>query len=535
MNFSTFEEEKLDIAIVGGGIIGLVTALGLIKRGIKVNVYEQARSLREIGAGVAFTSNAVVCMGLIDPQLITVLMSVATSNGDPLNPNDYLQWVDGYNVDSQNPRDEKILFKLFAGTRGFEGCHRAHFLDALLKTLPEGVVHFGKRLTNIVEQDEDCQIRLQFEDGTEVEADAGTRVRCEVHEYTLIVSVIGCDGIKSRVREIMFGKDNPVSHPKYTHKVAYRGLISMDKAVEALGEYKAKNQHMHVGPKAHVLHFPVANQTLLNVVAFASDSNEWEDSNNFVVPATRKEVEEVFAGWGPTVRSVVSLLPDELEKWAVFDSAMFPAPCYNKGRTCIAGDAAHAAAPHHGAGAGVGIEDALCLVTLLDKAVAAIEENKASKAQALGLVFTTFNAIREKRTKWLVQSSHEVCEIYEWNHPKTGADPEKCFEEIKRRSHKIWYFDYESMLRESCEGFEWRVIIQALIRGDRKVQLPVEEKIPEASKVDVVVVPESSIKVPTVVHDIVLDNTIMVPIQQWATITVGEVVAQGLLSISSRS
>jgi salicylate hydroxylase len=331
----------------------------------------------------------------------------------------------------------------------------------------------------------------------------------------IMTTVIGCDGIKSRVREIMFGKENPVSHATYTHKVAYRGLIPMDKAVEALGEYKAKNQHMHLGPKAHVLHFPVANQTLMNVVAFASDPNEWDDSKTYVAPATRKEVEDVFADWGPTVRNMISLLPNDLDKWAVFDSAAAPAPCYNRGRVCIAGDAAHAAAPHHGAGAGVGIEDALCLATLLDKAVATIQDNKATKAQALGLVFTTFNAVRRKRTQWLVKSSHDVAEIYEWNHPKTGADASKCFEEIKRRSHKIWYFDYEGMLKESCDGFEWRIVIQALLRGDRDVQLPITENISENASLPVVV-PESEPKAPIFVRDIVLDETQVAEVRDTA-------------------
>lgn len=270
----------------------------------------------------------------------------------------------------------------------------------------------------------------------------------------------------------MFGADNPVSHPTYTHKIAYRGLIPMDKAVEAIGEYKAKNQHMHIGPKAHLLHFPVANQTLMNVVAFAPDLEEWADSKTFVAPATRQDVEQVFAGWGPTVRSIASLLPDVLDKWAVFDSADYPVPCYNRGRICIAGDAAHAAAPHHGAGAGVGVEDALCLSTLLEKAVSLLEEDKTTKAEALKLAFLTFNTIRRQRTQWLVQSSRDVCEIYEWNHPKTGSDTEKCFEEIKRRSHKIWYFDYAEMIREAKESYEWRVVIQTLVNGDRRISLP---------------------------------------------------------------
>lgn len=308
----------------------------------------------------------------------------------------------------------------------------------------------------------------------------------------------------------MFGKENPVSHPTYTHKVAYRGLIPMDQAVKVLGDYKAKNQHMHIGPGAHILHFPVANQTLMNVVAFASDPNEWEDQKNFLQPATRQEVEKVFAGWGSTVRDMVSLLPENIDKWAVFDSATFPVPCYNKGRICLAGDAAHAAAPHHGAGAGVGVEDALCLSTLLEKAVTAIDENKASKAQALDLVFSTFNAVRRPRTQWLVRSSHDVCDIYEWDHPKTGADPAKCFAEIKRRSHKIWYFDYEKMVRESGEGFEWRCVIQALVRGDRKVQLPVEEKREVASTEGIAQIKEVAKAVlqpkTAPIRDIVLDS-----------------------------
>lgn len=165
-------EQELDIAIVGGGIIGLVLALGLNRRGIKVQVYEQARSVREIGAGIAFTANAIRCMGELDPRIVTALRSVATSNGDPNNPNDHLQWVDGFNVDPANPEVEKILFKLYAGPRGFEGCHRAHFLDALLKSVPEGVVHFRKRLSEVIEQDEQ-KVQLRFEDGTVVKADAG--------------------------------------------------------------------------------------------------------------------------------------------------------------------------------------------------------------------------------------------------------------------------------------------------------------------------------------------------------------------------
>ena len=45
------------IVIVGGGIGGLAAALALIRRGIDVDVYEQAHELRELGAGVQISAN----------------------------------------------------------------------------------------------------------------------------------------------------------------------------------------------------------------------------------------------------------------------------------------------------------------------------------------------------------------------------------------------------------------------------------------------------------------------------------------------
>src|SRR6186997_3160632 len=48
---------EVRVAIVGGGIGGLVLALALRERGIGFDVYEQADELREIGAAVALSAN----------------------------------------------------------------------------------------------------------------------------------------------------------------------------------------------------------------------------------------------------------------------------------------------------------------------------------------------------------------------------------------------------------------------------------------------------------------------------------------------
>lgn len=173
-NGSMAQHSALDIAIVGGGIVGLICALGLVERGIRVKVYEQTDGIREDGAGLAFTKNAVQCMKLVSPLAAEALRSAQTPNGDPDNPNDHLQWVDGFNQHNADDASFELpLFKLFVGVNGFEGCHRAHLLEALWKRLPQDVVVFGRKLLSIQDNPDDDKVRLHFLDGSVEEADAG--------------------------------------------------------------------------------------------------------------------------------------------------------------------------------------------------------------------------------------------------------------------------------------------------------------------------------------------------------------------------
>lgn len=221
----------------------------------------------------------------------------------------------------------------------------------------------------------------------------------------------------------------------------------MDKAVAALGQEKAFNQCMHMGPNAHVLNFPIAQHTLMNVVAFATQDTWLHEK--LTAPATKQEVMEVFNDWGPAVKTIASLLDDSLDKWAIFDSYDYPAPSFSSGRICIAGDAAHASSPHHGSGAGFGIEDALALSVVVDEMNASLQTNKVSISSALTTAFQAYDSVRRERSQWLVQSSRQVCDVYEWNYPGCGSDPEKCLKEIEWRAHKIWYFDIDSMIRDA--------------------------------------------------------------------------------------
>ena len=424
------DDNGLEVAIVGGGIAGLTLALGLLSRDIKVRIYERAQSFREIGAGIGFSPNAEWAMKILDPRIHAAFKKVAAQNAT-----DWYQWVDGYDEHGAEPNDvdEKLIYKMYLGERGFEGCHRADFLDELVKVLPDGAVQFNRNLASIVDKGDDQKLQLIFSNGSFETADA----------------VIGCDGIRSRVRQLILGEDNPASYPGYSHKYAFRGLVPMAKAKAALGDSKTQTRHMYLGPDAHVLTFPVAGGALLNVVAFVTDAEDWHYEDKLTAPAKKSEALDLFAGLNATVRTIMDLLPDTLDKWAIFDTYDHRVLTYVSGRVCIIGDAAHAAAPYHGAGAGFCIEDASVVAALIDDATRM--ECDKGMAERLRVAFDTYNTIRYERTQWLVESSRFVGEMYQWQDLKIGRDAEMCGHEIEWRSHKIWDYDIDKMMAEATK------------------------------------------------------------------------------------
>lgn len=163
---------QIRVAIIGGGIVGVATALGLARRNIAVRLYEQAANFREIGAGVAFTTNAQACMAQLSPAILEAMKAVSTKNESA-----YYTYVDGYRCGPGQTNDdadlsETQLYQLHAGTTGFDACHRAHFLDEMVKHVPKGMVMFGKRFETYTFDEELEEFTLQFEDGSIATADA---------------------------------------------------------------------------------------------------------------------------------------------------------------------------------------------------------------------------------------------------------------------------------------------------------------------------------------------------------------------------
>ncbi|GAD92951.1 salicylate hydroxylase, putative [Paecilomyces variotii No. 5] len=412
--------KNFEVAIVGGGIAGLTLAIALYHRKVPITIYEQAPQFGEIGAGVSFSPNAVQAMKICHTGVYQAFEKVCTRNQWPSKRNVWFDYLDGYGGQKDEMETQESVFTI-RSELGQNGVHRARFLDEIVKLVPQDICRFGKRLADITESPHK-KLVMHFEDGTTAEADA----------------VVGCDGIKSRVRQIIVGPHHPSAHPSYTHKYAYRGLAPMKDVIAAIGEERGMNSCMHMGPNAHLLTFPVDHGNTLNMVAFKTNSEPWPDSQRLTRRATREDALKDYEGFGSNVIKLLNLTKPDLDVWAIFDLGDNPPPTYSKGRLCIAGDAAHATSPHHGAGAGLCIEDSAVMAELL-------ADERIGEPEHLEAVFATFTAERKERGEFLVQSSRFIGDCYEWRTPGIGREFAKIEAEIIKRNGIITNVDVGKM------------------------------------------------------------------------------------------
>lgn len=246
------------IAIVGGGISGLTLAIALLQHDIPTTIYESAAHFNEIGAGVYFGPNAVRAMRDISPTILDAFDKCRTANDTKTNSWFTVRVGDARRADkdgsvSGSARVGDALYDVeldvegaAEGAAGGGGVYRAHFLDELVKAVPESAAQFGKKLVDL--RTEGDSVVCVFADGSEARHDA----------------VIGCDGIKSATRKWVLGKDDPTSEAVFSGKYAYRGLIPMEEAVEMLGDDVARNSNFFYGYHGHLLTFPVEQGKTMN-------------------------------------------------------------------------------------------------------------------------------------------------------------------------------------------------------------------------------------------------------------------------------
>ncbi|KAL5116788.1 hypothetical protein ACEQ8H_005269 [Pleosporales sp. CAS-2024a] len=418
--------KPFNLAIVGGGISGLSLAITLLQHGVDLTIYEAAPHFGEIGAGVSFGPNAGRAMERMSPTIHDAFIRCKTENQHAAKHDSWftIRVGDARRADKDGfvRPGKKVGDALFdvplSGGGGRGGVYRAQFLDELVKDVPDRVAKFGKRLVDMADaSDGSGDVVLHFADGSTAQHNA----------------VIGCDGIKSRTRKCLLGKDHPAKDAFFSGKYAYRGLIPMEQAVEMLGEEVAQNSQMFLGYHGHVLTFPIQKGKTMNVVAFSS-RDTW-DKDTWVVGTSREDMDADFKHWGHHVQKIVAAMQNP-DIWALF---MHP-PCetYTKGRVCLLGDAAHATTPHQGAGAGMCMEDSYIMASLIQD---------AHNIDDVQHAFYAFDQVRRVRTQNNVTTSKEAGQMYDFE--LYGDDLDRIQDAFMSRMQWIWNIDLEAQLRKA--------------------------------------------------------------------------------------
>jgi 2-polyprenyl-6-methoxyphenol hydroxylase-like FAD-dependent oxidoreductase len=342
------------IAIIGGGIGGLTTAIALQQKGYNVKVYEAAPEIREVGAGLWVASNAMNILnrlGIADAvkQAGNTLKSSALADhkGNILTKIDF----------------NKIIAKYHNGTTAI---HRGKLQNILFNAVKPGTVETNKRLKNIVSTE--GGIHLTFEDGTDAESDI----------------LIGADGIHSAVRKHLFG-EIPL---RYSGQTCWRGIAKMQlpnpkEAAELWGTKSGlRSSYSQVS----------ANEVYWYITVKSIQGTKINPVN------LKSYLKELTAEFDSNIQDVIEATDNQ----SIIQNDLFdikPITLWFKGNIVLLGDAAHATTPNLGQGACQAIEDAYFLAESL------------SQHPSVEMAFKTYQNKRKPKADFVTKTSLQIAQL----------------------------------------------------------------------------------------------------------------------------
>ena len=318
------------VVVVGGGIGGVAMALALGRQGHRVQLLEQADQIGAIGYGVQMGPNV---MPMLDELGVGAEVRAAAYFPKDIMLYDYLTGQTLSHIPLQTTE-----FAERYQSQPYIAIHRVDMHELLLKAC-EKYPHISLNQSTTVtgySQTSDV-VSLHTAQGDTIQAAA----------------VVACDGLRSRVRAQM----RPDDVPRESGYVAHRSLIPMDQAPAQVQQRQTVT--MWAGPGLHVIYYPLRQASLLNIVLVVQLPAHVSSTQD---QGYMDYLQHLLAQAQPEPQQVAKLAHLD-RRWAIADRE--PMRHWHDGRVCLLGDAAHATLQSLAQGAGMAIEDVVCLSGLM--------------------------------------------------------------------------------------------------------------------------------------------------------------------------
>lgn len=325
-----------DISIVGSGLVGVVLAISLKKKGYTVTVYDRSEDIRNIDFRGRSINLALSDRGW---RILTELGidEEVRELGIPMSAR-------AIHTESGEVKYQQYSIKgdsIWAISRG--GLNK----DLISIAEREGVVfRFDTPIWDI-----DLKEGILYT--AEHERDQWMAIKTDL--------IFGADGAYSRVR----GKMQKQSRFEYQQSYLHLGYKELRIEAGANGEHKLPKNSFHIWPRKDFMFIALANvDGSFTCTLFMP----YEGEISFKTVVSDDEINSFFTTY---FKNVEDLIPNYLEQYKENPvNSLVTMKCFpwvSEGKVALIGDAAHAVVPFYGQGLNAGLEDVYVLNKIISE------------------------------------------------------------------------------------------------------------------------------------------------------------------------